>query len=138
MQTLNGKAKTAWEIEMMISSARNEYRKSKLDSTILAELKALQDEKWVRLEEAQQEIDEHGKNNEALAKVCSNLNEEIRRLQQEREEWKQKLQQAMKEFPCSKCTTWKDSRCTETCARSHQPYAKWFLKWIKKFEELLE
>jgi hypothetical protein len=87
--SLSEKAKTAREIEMMISSARNEYRKSKLDSTILAELNALQEEKWVLVSVAQQEI---GLANEESKRVRIMLED----VNMERGLQKQKLEQFRK------------------------------------------
>jgi FtsZ-binding cell division protein ZapB len=52
--------------------------------------------KFIEVSVAQQEIDEHGKNNEALAKVCSDLNDTIERLERERGVLKQRLQEHVK------------------------------------------
>ena len=75
--------------------------------------------------DAQQEIDEHGKNNEALAKVCSNLNDKIERLERERGLQKQKLQQFPK-LP-------KDPNTADRINHSIE-----CLEWLEQFKELLK
>jgi hypothetical protein len=88
-------------------------------------------EKWIKLENAQKEIDEHGKNNEALAKVCSNLNDKILRLENERLELKQKLQQLLNEFPSKDGGSPANWRVNMYSTREID-------EWKKKFEELLK
>jgi predicted RNase H-like nuclease (RuvC/YqgF family) len=87
---------------------------------------------------AQQEIDKHGKNNEALAKVCSDLNDKIERLERERGSQKQKLQKLIAKFPQDLRTDPKtDTLCLVPLVEFHA-FHNQTMRLKKEFEELLK
>ena len=98
--------------------------------------------------DAQQEIDEHGKNNEALAKVCSNLNDKIERLERERGSQKQKLQTFYDTLVVIAPKTVKieeyDKKTKESWIVQTADPSEWTMfidslgEWLVKFKELLK
>jgi predicted nuclease with TOPRIM domain len=94
--SLSEKAKTLPQIEKDFLTFKYEKQGTISQQEQMDKFNKIQ---WVRLEDAQQEIDKHGKNNKALAEVCSNLNDKIERLERERGEQKQKLETCLSHRP---------------------------------------
>jgi len=129
---LEEKAKTYLEIEMWAVEQTLECRP--YDEELHEERMKV---KWVLLSDAQQEIDAHGRNNEALAKVCYDLSEKVARfdvLKQKLRECKDLLDNRPqpKDYP-----KWKDKRHTKT-TYFLDVNEEWFRIFKKKFKELLK
>ena len=101
--------------------------------------------KWVRLEDAEQEIEEKSEN---YAKLCARLHEQVIDLTLKNKELKQKLQQVVKEIPsCIDCEYYLgDEEGNGHCSLSEQQHVdsvcclkdKFLNELPKKFEELLK
>ena len=129
MSSLKEKAKTLsdlfWENEL------DWYKWLRLGVTEQKqiELAPKYQEKWVRLEDAQKEINEKS---EGYAKVCARLHEQVIDLTMKEKDWKQKLQQLIEQFRQELSR----QEVMKTFSQDNVNLA--FNSFARKFEELLK